>query len=254
MIAPARQFIDDLKTLDRRSAFAFVYAAIGLTCINYFKNPEYLESILSGTSLSSIGSEAAHPTSNNLYSLLWWIGVSMIFYVVVPSLWVRFVQRRRLSDIGLAPHIEKDFLLILGICIIIMLPLTWAMSHTAGFAAKYPFLRIYDNSPYWGKALLIWEPVYFLQFFGLEFFFRGFLVHSFKDAIGKYSILAMTVPYTMIHFGKPLPETFAAIFAGLFLGWLSYRNGTIWLGLILHCFVALSMDILALYNKGLIFN
>jgi membrane protease YdiL (CAAX protease family) len=49
-----------------------------------------------------------------------------------------------------------------------------------------------------------------------------------------------------------MPETFAAIFAGIFLGWLSYRNGSIWLGLILHGVVAFSMDILALYQKGLL--
>ena len=46
---------------------------------------------------------------------------------------------------------------------------------------------------------------------------------------------------------------FAAVMAGLFLGWLSYKNGTIWLGLVLHCTVAFSMDILALHHKGLLF-
>ena len=45
---------------------------------------------------------------------------------------------------------------------------------------------------------------------------------------------------------------FAAIVAGIFLGWISYKNGTIWLGLVLHCAVAFSMDILALWNKGLL--
>jgi hypothetical protein len=59
-------------------------------------------------------------------------------------------------------------------------------------------------------------------------------------------------PYTMIHFQKPMPEAFAAIFAGVFLGWLSFKNGNIWMGLVLHCTVAFSMDILALYNKGLL--
>ena len=89
--------------------------------------------------------------------------------------------------------------------------------------------------------------------FGLEFFFRGFLVHSLKPSLGAYAIFAMTVPYTMIHFQKPMAEAFAAIMAGIFLGWLSWRNGNIWMGLVLHCTVAFSMDILALYNKGLLF-
>jgi membrane protease YdiL (CAAX protease family) len=63
----------------------------------------------------------------------------------------------------------------------------------------------------------------------------------------------MTVPYCMIHFGKPPAEAFAAIGAGLVLGWLSYRHGNIWMGLLLHCTVAFSMDIMALYNNGLLF-
>jgi len=134
-----------------------------------------------------------------------------------------------------------------------MLPLVYLMSLTAGFAAKYPFLKVYNGDPYLSTTLLVWELVYFLQFFGLEFFFRGFMVHSLKPSLGFYSIFAMTVPYTMIHFQKPMAETFAAVIAGLFLGWISYRNGTIWLGLVLHCSVAFSMDILALWNKGILF-
>jgi membrane protease YdiL (CAAX protease family) len=114
-------------------------------------------------------------------------------------------------------------------------------------------LHIDDGSSYIGWTFLCWELIYFIQFFALEFFFRGFLLHSLKPALGPYAIFVMTVPYCMIHFGKPMPETFAAIFAGVFLGWLSFRNGNIWLGLALHCFVAFSMDILALFNKGLLF-
>lgn len=62
----------------------------------------------------------------------------------------------------------------------------------------------------------------------------------------------MTVPDTMIHFGKSPAETFAAILGGIFSGWLSYHSGNIWLGLLLVCTVAFSMDVKALYNKGLL--
>jgi len=252
MLDLARKIRDDLATLDRRAVFALVYAAIGLTCISYLKNPDYLATILSNTSFSFIGIEAAHPTNNNLYGLVWWVFVSVSFYFVVPALCVKFVQKQKLSEIGLAFTIEKGFLKLLLKCIGIMLPLVFLMSLTAGFAAKYPFLKIYNGEPYLGSALLIWELVYFIQFFGLEFFFRGFLLHSLRPVLGFYSIFAMTVPYTMIHFQKPMAEAFAAIFAGIFLGWLSLKNGNIWMGLVLHCLVAFSMDILALYNKGLL--
>lgn len=243
----------DLAKLDRRAVFALVYAAIGLTCITYLKNPDYLELILKNTRLADIGAEAAHPNANNLYGLIWWVFVSVTFYFVIPALFVKFVQKRNLSEIGLSAKIEPGFLKLLLVCIGVMLPIVYLMSLTGSFSGKYPFLKVYNGYPYWSTTLLIWELVYFFQFFGLEFFFRGFLVHSIKPSLGAYSILIMTVPYCMIHFQKPMPETFAAIFAGIFLGWISYRNGTIWLGLVLHCTVAFSMDILALYNKGLLF-
>ncbi len=253
MLEIARQIRGDFKLSDRRAVFALVYAAIGLTCITYLKHPSYLESVLSITPFSYIGVEAAHPTDNNLYALVWWVFVSISFYFVVPALFVKFVQKRDLSEIGLAFSIEKGFVKLLSVCIAIMLPIVYLMSLTASFAAKYPFLKVYNGAAYLSSTLIIWELAYFLQFFGLEFFFRGFLVHSLKPSLGIYSIFVMTVPYTMIHFQKPMPEAFAAIIAGIFLGWISYKNGSIWLGLALHCAVAFSMDILALYNKGLLF-
>jgi len=235
----------DLETLDRRALAALIYAAAGLTGIFYLKKPEIADAFFGVNSFSD-------PIDNNLASLGWWVAVAIIFYFVIPAAIIKFHWKLNLRDFGLKLSIENGFWKVLAACIALMLPLTYLMSLTSGFAAKYPFLQIYNGEPYIGQTLLIWELIYFLQFFGLEFFFRGFLVHSLKPGLGLYSIFVMTVPYCMIHFGKPPAETIAAIVAGIFLGWLSYRNGSIWIGLILHCTVAFSMDILALYNKGLL--
>lgn len=253
MISILKRIKDDTATLDGNAVFALVYAAVGLTCIYYLKNPEYLAAILKWTPFHHIGEEAVLPISDNLYALIWWAIVSVFFYFVVPALIVTIVQKRKLRDIGLSLEIEPGFVKLLLTCVAFMLPLVFLMSLTQGFAEKYPFLQIYGSGEYPTRTLLVWEIFYFLQFFGLEFFFRGFLLNSLKPSLGLYSILVMTVPYTMIHFQKPMAETFAAIIAGVFLGWLSYRNGNIWMGLVLHCIVAASMDILALYNKGLLF-
>jgi len=239
----------DLATLDGRAVFALVYAAIGLTAINYLKDPKYLETILG--QIGALTAADLYATSN-LYALLWWSFISISFYFIVPVFVVVFIQKRTLSEIGLALRIEPGFGRLLAACLAVMLPLVYLMSLTSSFAAKYPFFQVYDGSSYLSGSLIIWDLGYFLQFFGLEFFFRGFLLHSLKPAVGLYSIFVMTVPYTMIHFQKPMAETFAAIVAGLFLGWLSYKNGSIWLGFVLHCTVAFSMDVMALYNKGLL--
>lgn len=242
----------DVSALDRRAVVALVYAAFGLACIYYLKDTEAVARLLTGTHLEWIGGWITDSRENNLSGLIWWVAVVTVFYVIGPLLIIRFGWNADVRDFGLKLRIESGFWKLLAACTAVMLPLVYLMSLTAGFAAKYPFLRIYNGEPYIGRTLLIWELIYFVQFFGLEFFFRGFLVHSLKRSLGLYSIFVMTVPYCMIHFGKPPAETMAAIAAGIFLGWLSYRNGSIWLGLVLHCTVAFSMDLMALGNKGLL--
>ncbi|HUR98473.1 MAG TPA: CPBP family intramembrane glutamic endopeptidase [Pyrinomonadaceae bacterium] len=243
----------DFSLLDRKAVFAFIYTAVGMTGIFYLKNQENLAEYLRGTRFENFGELICNSPNNNLPALGWWVGVVSVFYFVIPAICIRFFYNERLSDYGLDFRIEPGFGKLFATAVAIMLPLVYLMSLTGSFAAKYPFLKIHNGDPYIGQTLLIWELIYFVQFFGLEFFFRGFLVQSLKPALGIYSIFAMTVPYCMIHFGKPPAETLAAIVAGIFLGWLSYRNGNIWMGLLLHCTVAFSMDIMALYNKGLLF-
>jgi uncharacterized protein len=65
------------------------------------------------------------------------------------------------------------------------------------------------------------------------------------------AIAVMVVPYTMIHFHKPFPETFGAIVAGTILGFLSLKYRS-WLGgALLHSLVALTIDFLSSHQAGL---
>ncbi len=58
----------------------------------------------------------------------------------------------------------------------------------------------------------------------------------------------MTIPYCMIHFGKPMPEALGAIGAGVVLGLLSLKTRSIWLGAAIHIGVAWTMDALAIWH------
>lgn len=241
---------DDVSLLDRKAVLALVYTAIAMSCVYYLRDPHVLAAALTNTRFADLGHYITSSPENNLPALAFWVFVVMVFYFAIPAIGIKFLYKGSLNTYGLNFKIETGFGALLLKCSAIMLPLVYLMSLTSGFSAKYPFLKVYNGDPYFGWTLLAWELIYFIQFFGLEFFFRGFLLHSLKPALGAYSIFIMTVPYCMIHFGKPPAETFAAIFAGIFLGWLSYKNGNIWMGLVLHCMVAFSMDILALLNKG----
>src|SRR6185369_11508055 len=184
---------EDFSLLDRRAIFALVYTAVGLTCIYYLKDAAYLDALAGMLGLISWAHAIERSEVNNLNMLAYWASVSVFFYFVIPALVLKFVLGKKLSDYGFNLRIESGFWRLLLQCIVVMLPLVYLMSLTPGFAAKYPFLKIYSGQPYLGSTLLVWELIYFLQFFGLEFFFRGFLLHSLKPALGAYAIFVMMV-------------------------------------------------------------
>lgn len=230
----------------------FVISAFSLVCINYLGDIQKSLKILYSFGFSDLTSQMITTINSfsdyQLLDLNYWALCSFFFYFIVPVLIIKFIFKDSLSNYGLSLKGISSGLKIYLFFLLFMLPLVWIVSFTDSFQHTYPFYKMdYNNSSY--KHLLIWEGFYFLQFVGLEFFFRGFMVHSLKKQFGFYSIFIMMLPYCMIHFGKPLPETIGAIFAGIILGALSLKSNSIWLGVLLHFSVAIAMDCFSLLHR-----
>ena len=179
--------------------------------------------------------------------LAYWVLVAWAVYFLVPAMVVRLGFRESLSSYGVTFRGLGRHLWIYVVLYLCVLPFVVAVSYTT------PFLYIYPFYPEAGRSMadfVVWEALYALQFFALEFFFRGFMIHGLKKRLGFYAVVIMVVPYCMIHFYKPFLEAMGAIVAGLVLGTLSYVTGSIIPGFLIHFAVALSMDILALIHKG----
>jgi hypothetical protein len=56
----------------------------------------------------------------------------------------------------------------------------------------------------------------------------------------------------MIHFGKPLPEAIGSIVTGFVLGTMCLESRSIWGGAFVHVSVACGMDLLSLWQRGLL--
>jgi len=189
---------------------------------------------------------ARYSTSSQLGHLAFWASQSFFFYFILPALVVKLVFKQNLADYGFKLKGSlKNWPLYLGM-FAFMLPVIYICSKTANFQSHYPFYRLSWGES-WYPNLLIWEGFYLLQFIGLEFFFRGFMVHGLKDKMGIHAVLVMVIPYCMIHFGKPFPECLGSIIAGLILGYLSYKNNSVMLGIAIHYAVAITMDLCALW-------
>ena len=180
---------------------------------------------------------------------LFWASCHVVGYLIVPALIVRVGFRRSLSECGLKVRGMHHGWWIYAGMFLVMLPFIFRVSTFQAFLHTYPFYKLADGQPLWPR-LFMWELFYAAQFVSLEFFFRGYMVHGTKRQFGPYCIFVMMVPYCMIHFGKPLPETFAAIMAGIILGFMSLKTRSVWMGAFLHIGVAWTMDTLALWRTG----
>jgi len=186
------------------------------------------------------------------YQLVYWAIWCFISYFVIPAFITTFVFKGSILKHGLKlKGIHKNAWLYLVLYSIVFVGVIIA-SYQQAFLQKYPFFT--PPSPPlpegWLYYFIIWELLYFSQFCFLEYFFRGYMIFELEKDFSFYSIFIMVIPYCMIHFQKPFLEALASIVAGIFLGMIALRTRSIFYGVVIHCSVALSMDVAALIRKG----
>ncbi len=257
---PIQKLLSNIRSLfespkiSRKSFIVLIIGALSLVFIRYLTPFREFIGLLDLLHLTSSAEQLLtfrnEAQDQQLFDLIYWTLCRILFYLIIPLMVIKFILKKPGSEFGWkkSNSFRKDLKIFLGF-FCFMLPLVYFVSTQDSFLMKYPFYRPADVSDIWPN-LVIWELFYFLQFVSLEFFFRGFMVHGLKEDVGDYSVLFMVIPYCMIHFQKPFLETIGAIFAGLILGYLSLRKGSIFTGIALHFGVAITMDILALYHLG----
>jgi len=238
--------------LDKKVMGILFVVAFSLLFIQYLGDFNFLISGLRSLHLTgvadSIISLQNYFPNDRLFGLAYWVSVLLTFYLIIPLFIIKLIFKDKLSDYGLSPKgIFKSYKIYV-VFFLFMVPLILFVSTTSSFQHKYPFYNPIGESLW--PNFIIWQMMYLSQFFALEFFFRGFMLHGIKKRFGFYSIWVMMIPYMMIHFQKPMPETIGAIFAGIILGALSLKSRSVWLGVAIHYSVAITMDIAALWQKG----
>jgi membrane protease YdiL (CAAX protease family) len=244
-------------TYSRTALYVLVTVAVSLTLQEYFGDRSHFE--------RAFPVHGKISPYRELYSFAWWSAWRVFGYVGIPLLVlggaaaVRRFRRggtTRTDDDGWSGNIGDchvslrhffSHLWIYAALFLAVLPAVLYASTTASFRETYPFYRLANRSAF---DLWTWEALYAAQFIALEFFFRGFILHGLRRALGSNAVFVMIVPYCMIHYGKPLPETLGAIGAGLILGTLAMRTRSIWGGVLIHIGVATTMDVLALRRYG----
>ena len=237
------------RGVDWKTVAVVLTAAGSLVFHNYAGNPDRTTWLLGAIAEFVAGPEAESDvvatlrawTADQATRLAWFALSALVAYVVIPVLVIKLFLREKLTDFGAGVSgVVADWPVYLTFAVV-MLPVVYVVSGEPRFQDVYPFYRVASRADI-GPRLLRWELVYALQFIGLEFFFRGFLVHGTKHRFGVYAVFLMVIPYCMIHFHKPLPETIGSIIAGVALGVVSLVTRSVWPGAALHILVAWTMD------------
>lgn len=193
------------------------------------------------------------PWQIRFYSLMNWGVWCFLTFALAPVFLTKLVFKEKLRNHGLkAGNLARHGWIYL-LALAVVLVAVWIVSGQASFGSRYPFLSTPGNpgrdSGVWWTYFGIWELVYFLHFCLLEYFFRGFLLFELEKKFGFHAVFLAMIPYCMIHFQKPFLEALGSIIAGIFLGMVALRTRSILFGMLLHCFVAASMDVAALLRK-----
>jgi hypothetical protein len=233
---------------DRRVLLTFLLGALGLLLINFYGSRDFyeenLQPILRQWSERHPGSFDFGTYRDLCYRVFW--GVSRYVSYLLPLAVWPFVFKESPLDLGLRFRGFREHAWIYLLCLVVVIPTLVVVSYTPDFSRYYP---MYPGA---GRSWLdfwVWEVVYIGQFFTLEVFFRGFWLRGAR-ILGTGAIFSMMVPYVMIHFPKPYLEACGAIVAGVVLGSLSMKTGSIWAGFLIHSTVAILMDLLALHHSG----
>jgi membrane protease YdiL (CAAX protease family) len=247
-----RNLITDLRDIwgrspaDRRAIITLIAGCILLLVFGLWGRPGFLR----GQRLEAAAGLFGLGTTSEYYSLtsyLYWAATSVVVRILAPCFAIWFVLKEHPRDFGYRIRGTAKHAWVYLLLFAAMLPVITAVSFGSAFQLKYP---MYGQAIRGWSHFIPYEIAYGIQFFGVEAFFRGFLTFGLYPRFGYYALLVMVIPYSMVHFGKPPLEVFAAIPAGLILGFLALRTGSWLYGALLHWAVGITMDLAAILQKG----
>jgi membrane protease YdiL (CAAX protease family) len=167
---------------------------------------------------------------------------------VLPLLVVLLIFKRPPEDFGAALSGSWIYYaLAAGVCLL-LLPLLLAHASSRGKSRSHPVSdQSADSRPPnrpRGWALLLNGAGWLIYLSAYEFCLRGFLLFSLARCAGSWpAVAAVTCIYTAIHLPKDAGEAAGSLLIGPVLCVLSLASGSILPALIVHLFIANTMDL-----------
>lgn len=170
----------------------------------------------------------------NIVGLLW-----------IPMLSIFLILRDHAEEYGFGPGESKRVWLWVLILAVPMLLGEAVVARWPQYQTYYPMYRRFGfGSPAGAdvRVFLYFTLIYGLYLFCWEFFFRGYLLFGLARTIGWWAVILQTVPFGMMHYGKP--EFCFSFVGGVILGALAYSARSFVPAFVLHWIAATGLDLL----------
>jgi membrane protease YdiL (CAAX protease family) len=150
-----------------------------------------------------------------------------LLYFIIPMFFILVIFRENPKDYGFTFGDWKAGIVITLGAIVLIAPILWLVGRGDASMQNYYKPMV---------AGLPWST--FLDLFGWEFIFRGWLLFGYARKFGPDALWLQAVPFALVHMGKPELETLSTIFGGFAFGWVAWRTKSFVYPLLIHWFVA----------------
>ena len=185
-----------------------------------------------------------------IHAQYWRFGAVFVLFFAVPAAAWRLVIRRPLSELGLCLGEIGVGLKFLAIALAVVVPTLWINAAAPDMQAEYPMAKeaFADTA-----TLVTYELLYVLYYFGWEFLFRGALQLGLLRKMGLAgSCMVQLLPSVLLHIGKPLGETWGAVFAAPILGAVAVRTRSFLYVFLFHYTIGVVNDLFCAMRQGLL--
>ncbi|MFQ5811001.1 MAG: type II CAAX prenyl endopeptidase Rce1 family protein [Armatimonadota bacterium] len=177
------------------------------------------------------------------YGIFEWHLSTVVALFVIPVI-VLILMRAAPGDFGLRWGIARAWGPYLALYFAVAAPVLILASRLPSMREYYPQYGLVLSQPELWPALILSYGCYFLAW---EFFFRGFLLFALARRFGAFAIVLQTIPFCLMHLGKPQPEVWASVLAGLALGLMAYRGKSFLPCALLHWVCAVGFELLTVF-------
>jgi membrane protease YdiL (CAAX protease family) len=223
-----------IKKLDRKIIIVFISVAVLQTISYYYTSRRFFR--------YNYFDQLQFDKNVFLFEYIYWFIGDFLTLFILPLLIIKLLLKGKLTDYGLRVGDYKIGIKYSFIFLAIMIPIVWIVSANKEFINTYPQLS--DVKYSWG-IFFLFEAGIFLYMIAWEFIWRGFMLFGLEEKFGYYAVLIQMIPFLILHNGKPAPETFGAIIAGLALGILALKTRSVLYCIITHAGVMFSIDLVS---------